>query len=656
MEDRRPKPEEILARIKEEELKQFKGKLTIFLGAAPGVGKTYTMLKKALERLAEGDDITIGIVESHGRKEIEMMITQIEHLPLRKVHYHNRILKEFDIDNALKRKPKIILIDELAHTNLPNSRHAKRWQDTKEILDHGIDVYTTLNVQHLESLNDVVSQITGIVVRETVPDLILEEADVVELIDLPPDDLLKRLEEGRVYAQEQAELAKENFFNKGNLIALRELALRITAERVGAQVLSYRQSESISKTWPTTERLLVCINADAQSAKLVRAARRMASRLQAEWIAAHVETIKESKLSDAERHNLESNFRLAERLGGETFTLSGRDVVEELIGFARDRNVTKIVIGKELGSRLKTFFFGSFVDELLRRSGDIDVYVIQGGYEKSHRFLPIITIRHSTTWRSYLSSLIIMVICTLIGFLVPKSFDITNIGMIYLLGIIIISMRGEKEPILLSLILGFLALDLLFIPPKFSFYIPDKQHFIIFAIMLTVTLLVSKFTISSKNQAMITRLRERRTLAMYALSRKLAGSRGLDQILHVTVTHIAEVFDSQVAAMLPNEKGDLTVKTNSGHEFVLDDKEKSVAQWVFNLGRVAGLGTQALPVVPALYVPLIGKREISGVLRVLPADQNRFSTSEQLHLLETFANQAALVIEVDRGSNIRQSF
>ncbi|MFA6409360.1 MAG: DUF4118 domain-containing protein [Gammaproteobacteria bacterium] len=651
MTDKRPDPETLLARIKAKEGRESTGKLKIFFGAAPGVGKTHTMLEDALARVDEGLDVVAGIVETHGRTEIESMLSQLEQLPKLKINYHGRIIQEFDIDKALQRKPAILLIDELAHTNAPHSRHTKRWQDVKEILERGIDIYTTLNVQHLESLNDIVSQITGVVVRETVPDSILEQADVVELVDLPPDDLLKRLQEGRVYAPEQAELAQQNFFNKGNLLALRELALRVTTERVNAQMLSYREDQSIQKTWPTTERLLVCIDPNADSAKLIRAARRMASRLQAEWMAVYIETVKRAKLPETAQHHLENNFRLAERLGGETFTLSGRDVVEELISFARDRNVTKIVIGKAMQPRFKTFLFGSIIDELLRRSGDIDIYAIQGGDEKNHRMLPIVNLRIESTWQAYLLSFVTILFCTLFGVAFFSHFELSNLAMLYLLGVVLVSIRGRRGPAILSAFLSVLSFAFFFVPPRYTFASHDVQYLLTCVVLLIIGLVVSHITIQTQRHAVLSRLRERRATAMYALSRKLASSRGLEQILKTALQHIADVFDSQAAALLPNTNDQLQIRATTGEEFVMDDKEQSVARWVFDMGQVAGLGTQTLPVVPAVYVPLLGKQSIVGVLRVQPATHDRFAIPEQLHLLETFANQTALVIEVDHLSS-----
>jgi len=650
--DKRPDPELLLARIKAEERREAKGKLKIFFGAAPGVGKTHTMLEDAIVRRSEGLDVVAGIVETHGRKEIENMLSQLEELPRRKINYHGRILQEFDIDKALERKPSLILIDELAHTNLPNSRHIKRWQDVKEILDRGIDVYTTMNVQHLESLNDVVAQITGVVVRETVPDIILEEADVVELVDLPPDDLLKRLQAGQVYAPEQAELAKSNFFTKGNLIALRELALRVTTERVSAQVLSYREDQLIQKTWPTTERMLVCIRADADSAKLIRATRRMAARLHAEWMAVYVEEGKNAKLSDVDRHHLESNFRLAERLGGETFTLSGRDIAAELITFAHDRNVTKIVISKEMRSRIKTFFFGSLIDELLRLSGDIDIYAIQGGYEKSHRFLPIITLQLVGTWQSYTFSAIVVFLCTLLGFIGLAKLNFSILIMVYVLGVVLVSIRGKRGPAILTSLLSVSAFNFFFVQPRYSFNFHHVEYFIVCVAMLFVAFIISHLTLKSQRKGVIARLRERRAVAMYALSRKLAVCRGLAKVLQTAVQHIADVFDAQVTALLPDNENHLVLKANSGEAFALDEKEQSVARWVYDMGQVAGMGTQTLPFVQAVYVPLIAKQSIVGVLRVQPVAKDRLNEPEQLHLLEAFANQTAFVIEIERAGDM----
>jgi two-component system sensor histidine kinase KdpD len=649
MSPKRPSPEELLARIKEEERQQATGKLKIFFGAAPGVGKTHAMLEEALEKLSEGIDIVAGIVESHGRKEIDSLLSKMEQLPRLNISYHERNLQEFDLEKALARKPAVILVDELAHTNLPGLKHAKRWQDVKELLNNGINVYTTLNVQHVESINDIVAQVTGIIVRETVPDIIVEEASSIELIDLPPDDLLKRLQKGKVYAPEQAELATKKFFIKGNLIALRELALRMAAEHVNAQVLSYRENKSIQKTWPTTEKILVYVTPDVNSAKLIRVARRMAVRFQAKWMAVYVApTRRGHKLSELEQHNLDSNFHLAESLGGETFTIQGKNIVEELVNFARDSNVTKIVVGKELlRSRLKTFLFGSLPDEIIRHSGDMDVYVIRSGFEKTFRLLPILEFKPLGSWLGYLVVFLVVVLITILGLAFKPIFSPNNVSILYLLGVIAISARGRRGLAMTTIFLSAITYGIFF--PIYTKTFPNTENIISFVVMIILAFLASHIVIFSSQQKELARLRERRNIALYALTRKLAVCRGVDKTLQIATQHLAEVFDSHVMALLPNVEGKLELHITYGEQIFLDDKEMGVVQWVFDLGQPAGLGTHSLPYAKALYIPLLGSRAIVGVLRIHPILTDRLVAPEQLHLLETFASQIALAIEADQN-------
>ena len=378
MEERRPDPDLLLEHVQREEERKREGRLKIFFGAAPGVGKTYAMLEAARQRAAEGLDVVVGIAETHGRAETEALVKGLEVLPRRLIEYRGATLSEFDLDAALARRPALILVDELAHTNAPGSRHKKRWQDVFELLAAGIHVYTTLNVQHLESLNDVVAQITGVIVRETLPDSVLDRADEIEVIDLPPDELLQRLKEGKVYVPELAERARENFFRRGNLLALRELALRRTAERVDEQMRSYRLDKGVKDVWPAAERILVCVGPNPRSIRLIRAARRMAAGLRADWIAVNVEAPSKVRPSERDLNQLAEHMRLAESLGAETVTLSGQRASEEILSYARARNVSKIIIGKPSHPRWKDRLFGSVLDEVVRGSGDIDVYVITG--------------------------------------------------------------------------------------------------------------------------------------------------------------------------------------------------------------------------------------------------------------------------------------
>jgi two-component system sensor histidine kinase KdpD len=651
IDEQRPDPDALLALAQREARYQAGGKLKIFLGAAPGVGKTYTMLEAALAKRAEGLDVVAGVVETHGRKETQELLAGLEVLPRLMLDYQGRQLQEFDLDGALVRRPALILVDELAHTNAPGCRHAKRWQDVRELLGRGIDVYTTINIQHLDSLNDIVAQITGVVVRETVPDAVLEEAESVELVDLPPDDLLKRLQEGKVYVPEQAEWAIQNFFRKSNLTALRELALRTIAEQVNAQVRFFREGQAVQETWPTKEQLLVCIGPGQGAVRLIRATRRTATRLQVPWLAVHVETPATQRLPEVDRARIVQHLRLAEQLGGEALTLSGQDVAEEILSLARARNVTRIILGKS-SRRWWERFSGTLLERLLRKKVNIDILISRGGAPGDDsgtalpRFIP--SFRAGSPWRYYLYSVLAVALASLLCALMHPYFASSNLIMIYLLAVLAVSLWGWRGPSILATTLSVVAFDVFFVQPYLSFGVSDTQYLITFAVMLVVGLVISQLTVRSREQAEDARVRERRTAAMHALSRQLASSRGIDKLLEIAVKHIAEVFDSQVLALLPDSQGRLTVRAGWRADFTMDAKEQSVAQWVYDLGQMAGLGTQTLPFVDAVYVPLLGSKGPVGALRVRPSDPQHLIVPDQLHLLEAFASQTALALEVDR--------
>ncbi len=645
MTETRPNPDQLLARVQQEEARQARGKLKIFFGAYPGVGKTHSMLEAARAKRQEGVDVVVGLVESHGRKEIEALLQGgLDVLDRRSVPYHNVTLQEFDLDAALQRRPGLLLVDELAHTNAPDSRHAKRWQDVQELLESGIDVYTTLNVQHLESLNDIIAQITGVTVRETLPDSTLEMADEVELIDLPPQDLLNRLAEGKVYLPQQAQRAMENFFRVPNLTVLRELALRVTADRVNAQVQSIRQVEAAGKTWPTVERLLVCVGPSPTSSKLIRAARRLATSLRAEWIVLYVETPAQLRLPPAQRDRVIQHLRLAEQLGAESITLSGQKLAEEIINYARARNVTKIVIGKPVRPRWKDWLLGSPVDDLVRSSGDIDIYVMRGdgGQVDSAGPPPIPT---KPRWDEYGFALAATAASTAVAWLIFPRLGLVNLVMVYLLGVVAVAAKTHRGPSILASVLSVVAFDFCFVQPQFSLTVSDTEYLFTFGVMLLVALVISHLTIRTREQAEMARLRERRTATLHALSQHLARTRGTDDLLRVAVQHIGEIFESQVVALLPDEKGDLRVVAGNAAAWEPDAKERSVAHWVYDLGQMAGRGTQTLSLAQALYVPLRASGIPLGVLAVRPADPNRLLIPEQMHLLEAFTNQTALALE-----------
>jgi two-component system sensor histidine kinase KdpD len=645
MKDNRPDPEKLLKRIQEKEKQEQRGKLKIYLGAAPGVGKTHTMLEDAFDKRSQGLDVVVGIVETHSRSEIEFLLEDFEIIPRQQIEYHGQQLTEFDIDAVLKRNPAIVLIDEMAHTNVPGLRHAKRWQDIKEILDRGIDVYTTLNVQHIESLNDVVSQIIHTKVNETVPDSMLEMASSIELVDLPPEDLLKRLQEGKVYIPAQAAIAKDHFFLEGNLTALRELALRVTAERVSKQVLLYRQGLGIKYIWPTKEKLLVCISHKSSSGKLIRVARRLANRLGAEWIAVHVDTPR-LQLSEEQRNDAIENLRLAEKLGAQTRILTGSSVVKEIMAYAREQNVTEIIVWKKIRSRWRDLFFPSVTDEIVRKSGEIDVYVVTSE-RSSPSTASTSPIKTDFSLQSYLKSIAIVAGATIISLILSPYIDTNNIFMIYLLAVTLIAAFGKTIPSILASVLSVLAFNFFFIPPYYQFTVNNFQYLFTFFAMLVTTLTISNLTILNRRQTEKARQREKYTAALHTLSRALASTRGTDKLLTTAVNFIADAFNSEVMALLP-EKNQLAIKAKHSKERHLNDKELSVAAWVYDLGQIAGLGTDTLPFSSALYLPLHASLGSIGVLRVKPNTEKSLFSPEQMHLLEACANQVALAIEVDR--------
>lgn len=641
----RPSPEKLLQRVKEEERHQLHGKLRIFLGAAPGVGKTYAMIEEALNKRTQGIDVIIGIIESHGRHEIDFLLDDLEILPRLKIEYRGQQLTEFDLDGALKRNPGIILMDEMAHTNAPGLRHTKRWQDIKEILDRGIDVYTTLNVQHIESLNDAVSQILHTQVKETVPDSMLELADTIELIDIPPEDLLKRLQDGKVYIPEQAALAVEHFFRKGNLSALRELALRVTAERVEAQVLSYRHDLGIKHIWPTKDKLLVCVSDKYQSTKLIRTTRRMASRLKAQWMAVYVDT-PELRVSKEKRNNAIQNLHLAERLGAETTVLTGLNVSKEIMSFARENNITRIVIGKEIRPRWKDMIFGSLPDKIIRQSGEIDVYLITGEFDDTSP--PIIAEDKKIPWRAYGAAFASVSLITFINYFFHDYLDHSTTGLLYLFGVAFTASFGEYKPALVASILSVIGYRFCFVPPFYCLFMSDIRSNIDLLFLFLLTQLISYVVIISRRQTQAMHLVEHHTKALYKLSSQLASTRGIDNLLSAAVHYIAEILDSSVIALLV-ENDTLVIHAKSNADISLSDKEKSIAQWVYDLGQPAGLGTDTLPLSEAAYIPLIASKKPIGVLRVCPNKPEHLFTPEQMRLLESCVNQIALALEVDRA-------
>jgi two-component system sensor histidine kinase KdpD len=659
MNDNRPDPDLLLAQVQQTEARARRGRLTIFFGANAGVGKTYSMLEAAQRRRAEGLEVLVGYVELHGREETERLLAGLEQLPPLIMKFGNTTRREFDLDAALARKPKLLLVDELAHTNIsggdPPPRHEKRWQDIEELLDAGIDVFTTLNVQHLESLSDVVWQITGVRQLETLPDRVFDEADEVKLVDIPPDDLLQRLREGRVYVSQQAERALENFFRKGNLIALRELALRKTADRVDLAMRDYRKEKSVRDSWAARERVLVAVGPDAQAERLVRAGKRAADRLAAEWLVVFVETPDLLRLSEHERNRRIAILRLAESLGAEAITLGGSTAGAELLEYARTRNVTRILVGTSNRPRWRRLLRPSTTDYLLEASRDIDVMVIarnvsaeppSGGSSAPDSVLPVDTGKRR--WPRYLLAVLATLAATMVCWLVYGVYPHlgqANLVMIYLLNTALVAVYGGRRAAILSSVLGVAAFDFVFVPPRFSFAVTDVQYFITFAIMLAVALIIGNLNASVRQQARIAGYRERRTALLYEMSRQLAMARGRDEMADVAVRHVSQVFRSRTVLLFADEQGRVVYPRSSLLEMSYSGADLGVAQWVYDHRKPAGMGTDTLSGSAGLYLPLAGGERAFGVLAVLPENPRRVTLPEQFRLLETFAAQIGLALE-----------
>ncbi len=645
----RPDPDALLQRVQAEQRKQVRGKLTIYFGSAPGVGKTFAMLDEAgYKRDVDRLDVVAGVVETHGRFETTTLLAGFERLPSKQIEYRGRTVEEFDLDAALARHPGLLLVDELAHTNAEGSRHPKRWQDVEELLDAGIDVFTTLNVQHVESLNDVVAQITGVRVRETVPDSILDEADDIKLIDLPPEKLLERLRDGKVYIPEQAERALENFFRKGNLIALRELALRRTAERVDAEMDEYRRAHGIEHAWGAGDHLLVCISPSPYSADLLRTGRRTASGLRARWYAVMVETPATLRLPAEDRARVSANLRLAEQLGAETVTLTGERAADEILGFAREHDVTKIIVGKPRSRSFRDRVTTPFVDELILGSGsEIDVYVTSGESEGQAAAAPRARAARPQQAGGYATAAAAIVAATGVGFLFGRN-DLPDVVMVYLLSVVVVSMRSGFRAAVVAATLGVLTFDFFFVPPFYTFTVADLRYVVTFGVMLVVALVITGLTQRVRDQAVISHRTERRTATLYAMSRELARTQGGRALLEAATSHIEAALECKVALFQRDAQGALAVTYSTQGLPPAGSRELGLAGWVWSNRREAGHGTSTVPADSGYYLPLIGSGgdgEPIGVLGFTADDPERFSDPEQCRLAEAFAAQLAMAIE-----------
>jgi len=641
MNDARPTPEEMLLRAAAEAERAHRGRLKVFFGASPGVGKTYAMLEAARAQRSAGVDVVIGWVETHGRRDTEALAEGLERIPPRAVEYRGITLRDFDLDAALARRPGLLLLDELAHTNAPGLRHLKRWQDVEELLDAGVTIYTTLNVQHLESVNDLVARSTGVDVRETVPDSVLDRADELELVDLPPDDLLQRLRDGKVYVPQQAERAMQRFFRKENLIALRELALRRTADRVDLEASAYRREQGMPAAPVLRERVLVAVGPAPQAADLIRAGLRIATGLKAGWIVASVEGPDFDRLPRADRDRIGDHLTLAERLGAGTVVVRGVDVAAELLALARQGHVTRIVVGKPTHPRWRDRLRGSLVDRLVRGSGEIDVIVTTGVTAESPAPARAASAYEPVPWAQYLIAAASVGAVTLGLSALRAVFTVTDQAMLYLLGTLLAARSLRRGPSLATALLSVAVFDFFFVPPFYTFAVSDVRYTITFAVLLVVGVLVSTLTHQFRQQAVTARERERRTAALYALSRDLVVETSAEQVARAVLAHVRELLGTEAQLLLAKSSGGLAPPIGG----TVDDRERAVADWAFVHRRPAGRGTDTLPASEGLYLPLVGTQRPLGVLCVQMARLGGELTPSRQQLLETYVAQAALALE-----------
>ena len=646
--DQRPSPEALLEAARREESRI--GKLKIFVGAAPGVGKTYEMLQQARARRKDGYDIVVGVVETHGRKETEALLDGLDIIPRRRIEYKGQWLEEMDLDAIIARRPQIVLVDELAHTNVPGSRHPKRYLDVDELLNHGIDVYSTVNIQHIESLNDVVAQITRVRVRETVPDSVFDRANAIELVDLTPDDLIERLKEGKVYVPKQAERALEHYFSPSNLTALRELALRRTAERVDEQLLTEMQSHAIAGPWAAGERILVCISEDPRAAGLVRYAKRLSDRLHAPFTALAVETRRSLQLTEVQRDRIADTLRLAEALGGEAITIPGgdRSIADDVIEYARANNITQVIIGKSTRSRWFEILHGSVVHDLVRRSGNISVHVIAGddivGEPIPKKTVRTIEEAEPFDPRPYALALVAVAVALGVGEVIQPWFGIENVDLVFLTAVVGVAVRYGLWPSIFASVAASLCYNFFFLPPIYTFTIADPTNVAAFFFFIVIAIIVSNVAARVRTQAVAAIGRARATESLYAFSRKLAGVGTLDDVLWATAYQTALMLKVRVVLLLP-ENGSIAVKAGYPPEDILDSADLAAANWAWENNRPAGRGSDTLPGAKRLFMPMRTGRGAIGVVGIDRDKPGPLLTPDERRLLDALMDQSALAIE-----------
>lgn len=642
-EPKRPDPDELLRLIKGEEGgEDYKGYLKIFLGYVAGVGKTYRMLNEARVLQDRKKDVVVGLVETHGRKETEILLKDLEIIPRQEINYKGIILEELDLDAILKRKPEFVLVDELAHNNVPGARHLKRYHDVEELINAGIKVYTTLNIQHIESINDIVQQITGVEVKETVPDRIIEIADKIELVDIPIDELIERMNEGKVYIPEKAEQAIKSFFKKRNLVALRELALRYATIHVDYDMDRYLKKDNILGPWETSNRIMVCVSPSISSMRLIRIANRLADRFNSEWFAVYVEPSYGFTMKREESIQLEKNLELTEELEGKVFRLTG-SIADEIVSFASSKNITLILMGHSQRSRLQEFIAGSVINQVISKS-DAQILVVENEDKKREPpeslRMDLNTVKYD--WKPYGLSFLSIGITVVICFLISPFVEAVNIPMIFIIPVVITSLIAGRKAGILTSLLAVASFDFFFVQPYFSFSFSDVRLIPTFLVLFIVGIITSLLADTVKKQVEYTRQRETFISSLYDLSKDLLTSHDLDDILEKSTRYISESFNYDVLILLPNDdNNNLEVVSRFGTKRDFDKHENGVATWVFQHGQAAGCGTETLSSSKWFHIPLKAQEKIMGIM-ALSSDVN--ITTEQRHLIEAFASVISLAL------------
>ena len=639
----RPQPDALLA----EAAKEGRGRLKIFLGAAPGVGKTYAMLEDARRRAREGTDVVVGIVETHGRAETEALLAGMEIVPRRRIAYRDRVLVEMDIDAVLKRRPQLALIDELAHSNVPDSRHPKRWQDVEELLVAGINVYTTLNIQHLESLNDIVERISGVRVRETIPDRVLELADEIELIDLPPEELIERLRQGKVYIHDQIARAIQNFFSKGNLTALRELAMRIAADRVDAQMTAHMRSHAIAGPWPTHERILVCINESPVSKALVRTAKRAADRARVPWVAVNVITTSSESLPGEAKDAIADSLRLAESLGAEVVTLNAEsNVVQEILDFARARNVSRIVVGRpRRREHLARLFRESVTEELIRRAEDFEVTMVSATGEEARRSVVAApSLSPERDPGAYAWAVAAVAGAAGAAIVVDRIFPVESLALIFLVGVLLVAIRFGLWPSIFASLLSLFTYNFFFTEPRYTLHIAERDIVLTLILFLVVAVLTGNLAGRLRTQVKAQRDIARRTANLYEFSRKIASAASFDDVVWAAVHHFASTLQCRSIVLSPGPDGSLQIAGGYPPEDRLDARDWGAARWAWEHGEAAGWGSPTLPSSEWLFLPLVTAQGPQAVVGVAFAPGRRLDPADR-RLLDALVDQVAIAID-----------